>query len=601
MKQQFNDTRQLKAIEHGYGPACVLAGPGSGKTYIIIHRIQNLIKNYGVKPDKILVITFTKAAAIEMRQRFLDISKGEGCNVTFGTFHSVYLSFLKYFRSNTVPNIIESSMQRKIIDEILSKNHRLKGNIYFSNDKTEDLVSAISFYKSGDRKVPSFYPKELFIEFINEYEECLNALNLMDFDDILINCRDMLLKDPEYSDILKNRFHHILVDEFQDINPIQYEILKMILNDDKNLFVVGDDDQAIYGFRGATPDIIRIFFEDFKNAEKIELDMNYRCRKNIIDASLRVISHDRNRIKNVSFKSKFTDDPGLFDIRIFESKSEEYEYIKNLVSDLKSKNKTVCVLARTNKDVLKISDYLKNNTYSLENGEYEKDLEGEICKDLCAYISFCKNGDRGSLLRIIKTMDLYLSKDIFTESVVDLNIMSSRYRGTLKGHQLEKLERIVKTLKRSSPFAFLTFIFNIAGYKEYLSKKYSGSLKTKALKLLDTYLQSASKAGNLDELYISLNERSLKNDHRSNKEKPMDVMTFHSSKGLEFDAVILPDVNEGKIPGRASLENCDSEEERRLFYVAMTRAKEALYITAIKGNDSMRMLPSRFITEFLEQ
>ena len=154
MKSQFDDEGQKIAIKHGKGPACVLAGPGSGKTYIITHRIQNLINQLGVSPGRILVITFTRAAANEMRQRFLDLSKGRGAEVTFGTFHSVYLSFLKEFDRFGAADIINPVKQRNIISNILSENKKLNSNVCFAVDQTEDLISAISFYKSCDKKIP---------------------------------------------------------------------------------------------------------------------------------------------------------------------------------------------------------------------------------------------------------------------------------------------------------------------------------------------------------------------------------------------------------------------------------------------------------------
>ncbi len=600
MKSQFDDEGQKIAIKHGKGPACVLAGPGSGKTYIITHRIQNLINQLGVSPCRILVITFTRAAANEMRQRFLDLSKGRGAEVTFGTFHSVYLSFLKEFDRFGAADIINPVKQRNIISNILCENKMLNSNVCFAVDQTEDLISAISFYKSCDKKIPPNYNKDLFNEFITEYEECLKAANSMDFDDILLKCRDMLLSSPEILIRLKKRFDHILVDEFQDINKVQYEILNLILSEEENIFVVGDDDQSIYGFRGASPDIIGTFFNDFPRAKKIELKMNYRSGQNIINAASKVIVHNRYRQKNVSYESPYFKDPGVFELKILENVKDELEFIRRKVEFCRKEGRSYCVLVRTNKDALKISEYLKTNTVSQGFTDREDNIKREIFKDISAYISFCKNFDRNSMYRIIKAPASYLSKDIFTEDPVDLNALANRFRGSFKASALDKLNRHISILKKSTPYAFLTYLFNIVGYKEYILERFSKSSAEKAMEFLNECIKYAEKSSELSEFKLLLDKNV--SEYTGSEEKEQNfIMTFHASKGLEFDTVIIPGVNEGKIPGRASFETGDCEEERRLFYVAMTRAINALYITAIKRNDSMRMLPSRFITEFIQK
>ncbi len=598
MKSRYNDEKQFAAINHGSGPALVSAGPGSGKTYVITNRIHNLVSKLGVSPEKILVITFTKAAAGEMRERYLKLSDSLSTDVAFGTFHSVYFNFLRYFKSKSVYKIIELNKQKELINNIITSSSLFSKNIYFDNVNPEDLISAISYYKSTGFSYPSDFPKELFEDFYHQYEECMNASERMDYDDILLKCYDMLKENLDYCDILKHKFDYILVDEFQDINHIQYDILKLIVNENRNLFVVGDDDQSIYGFRGASPKVMSDFLIDFPNTKIISLNYNYRSKKNIIDAADKLISHNIVRIKKDKHYCINTAEAGIFETNFYSSKEEQYQSIKNIYLQQQNLGNSVAILVRTNKDVFSIKEYMMNSLVVSWNENIPADLKNEIYTDLRAYISFALYNDRASILRIANCPNRNLPRNIFIDEKINLSELIIKFQGTYKGIGISVLKRHFDILSKSSPFAFVTYVLNIIGYKEYLFDKYS-ILKKESEKIFNELLDTARNTTGLnnlsEKLYVS--EITTKDDE-TNK---FNIMTFHASKGLEFDTVIIPDVNEGKIPGRASVKSDDTEEERRLFYVAMTRAKNRLVVTYVKGNSGMRVLPSRFITEFLDK
>lgn len=593
MKKQFNDPLQEKAINHGIGPAIVLAGPGSGKTFIITNRIQNLIEKYGVQPSSILVITFTKAAAKEMKQRFLSVSNDSTQKPIFGTFHSIFYQFLKFFNPNLSLKIIDYETKTRIINQILTNNSykELESEIY--KDSYDDLISAISFYKTNKSNFPAHYSKNVFLDFFKQYEELKEAAGYIDYDDILIETYNMLSSNEEYRNFLSKKYEYILIDEFQDINLIQYNTIKLLVNDKNNIFVVGDDDQSIYGFRGAFGRIFQEFINDFPGTVKIELETNYRSSKKIVESSSIIIKDNVFRIKSKD-SIPFKDEIGLFYVKDFDDPKDQFSFIEKIILKAKSDKKSIGILTRTNKDVEEIKNYLQRN----QSNRYGKNIiEYEIIKDISSYLSFCLNNDRKSVLRICRVPERFIPKDIFIDSKVNLNRLAKQYAGTAKGNQLNILNRQINLMRNLGPFAFLTYLFNIIGYRDYINSTYP---KDKA-KNINTYLDNLLlKSKNI----LTLNDLHSNISSDSPKDKDDDisyVMTFHASKGLEFDIVIIPNVNEGHVPGReAILTSGDIDEERRLFYVAMTRAKEELYISYLTHNGNISLLPSRFITKFLK-
>ena len=318
----FNPS-QAEAISHKGGPMLVLAGPGSGKTLVITERTKKLVKEYGIPPANILVITFTKAAAAEMRERFMRLMGSESCPVTFGTFHAVYFSVLKHAYNYRAENIIREEQRYQCIREIIGR-HRLE-----YEDETEFITSIlgeIGMVKNAGIAVSNYYAKncaeEVFRKIYNEYHEYLYKHRLIDFEDMLVYTFELFRDRPDILAAWQKKYQYILIDEFQDINKIQYDVIKMLAGQRKNLFIVGDDDQSIYRFRGAKPEIMLHFKDDFPEAKMVLLDTNYRSQANIIKASLNLIGHNKER----------------FDKRIQAAKEAETEVEYALFKDQREEN-----------------------------------------------------------------------------------------------------------------------------------------------------------------------------------------------------------------------------------------------------------------------
>ena len=287
---------QLGAIEHKDGAMLVLAGPGSGKTAVITHRTKNLITKHHVKPSEILVITFTKAAANEMKERFNSLMKDERVNVSFGTFHAVFFTILKYAYRFTSANIADESVRYGFIREILSY-YRLEYKD--ENEFIGNLLAEISLIKNSRIDIENFYSgvcgEEIFRDIYKKYETRLKENRLIDFDDMLSYTYELFKERPDILALWQNKYKYILIDEFQDINRLQYEIIKMIAAPQNNLFIVGDDDQSIYKLRGANIRNILDFEHEFPDAKVIKLEQNYRSTGNILNAANSVIANNRGR------------------------------------------------------------------------------------------------------------------------------------------------------------------------------------------------------------------------------------------------------------------------------------------------------------------
>ena len=586
LKNLSADEYQLKAINHPDGPVCVLAGPGSGKTYILTHRIKYLIETGRYLPQEILVITFTRKAAEEMRSRFISMGVSHGSLVTFGTFHSVYYQFLKLFNDGHVPYILSNKEKAEILRNIFNSNINLKSLEAVFTEGIDTILSMISKRKSGSKESSVLEKDPAFIRLYNEYETAKESANKIDYDDILILCKKMFEEYPESVDLIKERIKYVLVDEFQDINPIQADILRKIVTDN-NLFIVGDDDQSIYRFRGASYEIMSDFIKEF-SLNVIGLKNNYRNPKCVLNPSESLIKENKGRLKTYDLISQ-SNIKGLFDVRLMPTKADELYEIKKIVND--NKNKDLCILVRTNKDLNFYESVFSK--VSLSSDELKK----EIYATLKHYVDFALYSQRKDMLFILRTPETYVSNSIFTDSYVDLEEMVKRAGSLSTKNSLNILNNHFKVLKKLPPFAFLNYVINIVGIKNNFYEKAASKTKAGVDGIFHELIDKSKGMKTLKELsdFLSLD------DTVSLYRCKVKVLTFHASKGLEFDTGILPDVNEGRIPSRAFLSLDNNDEERRLFYVAMTRARENLHIFAVKKEGSASVLPSRFITGFLDK
>ena len=609
MSEQIVNPNQEKAIMHTAGAAQIIAGPGSGKTFVTVHRIKHLITHQGIEPDRILVITFTKAAALEMQERFFRLMEPENPPVRFGTFHAVFYHILKQSARYRGYSIMTESDKRKQLRQIV----RMYGRFAcLQEEDLEELVTAISAYKTSMVRKPFSVQgiTEEDIRFIlKEYEACQQEFRQMDFDDIMIYCHRLLLEEPEMLRWWQEQFQYILVDEFQDISPMQYEIIRLLAVPEQNLFIVGDDDQSIYGFRGASPDSMQRFRQDYPDARQILLDRNYRCHSQIVEAALKVVAGNRNRIKKQIHATHATGEG--FRMCLCE---DEEEVRKSLIQELhcrqEEKQLGACaVICRTNYDCAMWAQALRKNAIPFSMKEAPKSRFGHfVNRDIMAYLILA-DGDllRKHFLRILNRPVRYLRRDSMPEESVSEESMLQYYRNApVLKETVRKLFRDIRSLRGRKLYLQIHYIRNVIGYDNYLRGKYGVPGAEELIRIAAEFQEFSRQFQTLREMrsYMEQYEETLKDVQKlSGREKNeetqaaqrISLLTMHASKGLEFDTVYLPDCQEGKIPSARAVTEAELEEERRMFYVAMTRARKKLWLMAYKGKTG-KDAPSRFLT-----
>ena len=610
----FNHQQRM-AVEHVDHPCLVLAGPGSGKTTVITHRTKKLIEEEGISPSNILVITFTKAAAMEMQQRFLQLMGGKRLPVSFGTFHAVYFQILKYAYNYRAENIIREEKKYEILRNIV---HKTELDISDENEFVANLISEISNVKGEMLDVAYYYskncPEEVFKKIFREYNDTLIRANLIDFDDMLVMCYELLTKRKDILKLWQDKYRYILIDEFQDINRVQYEVIRLLAKPQDNLFIVGDDDQSIYRFRGARPEIMLNFEKDYPEAKKIILDTNYRSTPEIVAAAGKLIRNNKKRFeKQIRAERENGSKPVILP---FDNVYKECNYILEEIEQLIAKGLTyqdMAVLYRTNTNPRTLLEKLMEHNIPFCMKDVIPNLYDHfIAKDIIAYINaavdFREKGvmKRGDMLRLINRPKRYISRDVFPRAEVNLEDVKRFYQD--KGYVLErisKLEYDLVMIRNMNPYAAIQYIRHGIGYEEYLTE-YAEYRRMKPEELYDV-LEELSEAAKPYKTYrewfkkIEEYGEELKKQARERQEKKdgITLATMHSSKGLEYRAVFIIDANETITPHKKALLPEDIEEERRLFYVAVTRAKDWLYICHCRERYGKETDVSRFVEEMV--
>lgn len=603
---------QHKAIRHKDGPALVLAGPGSGKTLVITERTKNLIEEYKISEGNILVITFTRAAAREMKDRFLRTMGADRTGVSFGTFHSVFFTILKHAYNLSAGNIIREDERFNCARNIV---HGMGLEYEDEKEFISDVLSEISLVKGNRIELSGYYSAscgdEVFRRIYREYNKRIRAANRIDFDDMLLLCYELLDERPDILKLWQDKFRYILIDEFQDINILQYDIIRMMASPRNNLFIVGDDDQSIYRFRGARPEIMLNFPKDYPDCERILLDINYRSNKNITKAASNLISHNKIRYEKKFHSNKNVN--GQVVIKNFDTMAQQNQDLALKIIELykgSTSLSNIAILVRTNIGsgpiLHKLMEY---NIPFCVGGNLPNIYEHWITQDLLSYIKISiGDNKRSHFLRIINRPKRYISRDCFDSSEVNFEDIMEYYED--KEWMLERIEQfeydlaMIATMK---PYAAIQYIRRGVGYDAFL-REYSGQRKMSVEELYDILdeIQESSRGFNSFEewfTYMDEYKEELKRQAQNNRNKQsqgVNIMTMHGSKGLEFDTVFLVDANEDVIPHKKAVLPEDIEEERRLFYVAMTRAKEQIYIFSPKQRYNKDMKPSRFIEELLK-
>lgn len=588
----LNDA-QREAVTHGEGPALVLAGPGSGKTTVIVRRILYLIRAGRIPPEQILVVTFTKDAALSMQQRFLDRVEVDH-PVVFGTFHSVFYRILLesgYFGGQ--PVILSPSQKFNIMTEVLRKYAGAEGASCDPEPLKSDarcFLDAVALYKntrdeaSALKRLPG-NRRQSFREIFHCYQNRCRQLKALDFDDMVYQCRELLLEDAKKRDDWQRRFRYILIDEFQDSSPLQYEVVKILGERHKNLFVVGDDDQAIYGFRGADPSCLRLFAREF-DARQIILNANYRSTEKIVGAAEKVIAVNRDRFPKECYAAGArAGDCAEVDIRSFPDRTQEYEY---LVTQLKTleQGETCGVLFRTNGDMRFLASMLSREGIPFCMKERTGGLrEHFVTKDIVAYLKLAGGErDRELFLRIMNRPDRNLDRECLERA------------GKPAG--LGQLERQLAAIRKLSPGLAVQYIIRAVGYGRYLESR------READKHLEEWLDVAEELRESMQGYESVEAWERGMDRipavsSPREETGIHLMTVHASKGLEFDIVRMPDCNEKVYPHGNMPDAAAVEEERRIFYVGMTRARKYLELLCTTGTKERPRMMSRFLNPLL--
>lgn len=608
----FNKS-QIQAISHMDGPAMVLAGPGSGKTTVITHRIKNLIEKAEVRPENILVVTFTKAAAISMQKRFSTLMNGgKGQLVTFGTFHSVFYKILRKSRRYEATEILSERQKTDYIREIIGRYGISSNDI---SELSQNIINDIGNIKgnmlNAQEYEPSCCKKEDFIKVYNAYNLELKRDGKMDFDDILRECYLLLCENHTILEQWRELYKYILIDEFQDINRIQMNIIELLASPLNNIFVVGDDDQSIYGFRGARPEIMIEFKDYYPEAELIVLNVNYRSTQSIINVAGRVIENNKTRLDKCAHANNNKDFQP--DIRKFRNQVEELKFVVSKIKEYENQGislSEMAILVRNNSQIQEISSFLKNRKIEAESGKHRSNIyNGMVAKDILSYVRGALKFDgtyfNEDLIYVLNKPQRYISRQV----VLSVNMNISAVRRIYSKNNIDSFLFHIEMIRKLPPQAALSYIRKGAGYEEYL-RLYAienNIPMSGLLKQLEQLVQECSKFNTLEQWINSIDSAQNSEGQNFGKKSSgeggtnnrINIMTMHGSKGLEFKAVFIVDANQGIIPTSKALRERDFEEERRLFYVAITRAIDYLNVYAVEERLGCPIEVSMFVEEML--
>ena len=610
--KNLND-EQVEAVMHNEGPCLVLAGAGSGKTKVLTNRIAYLIE-HGVRDYNILAITFTNKAAKEMRDRVYNLVGDVSSFI--GTFHSLGLRIIRencgYLNLPSNFSIIDSDDVLTVIKKIL-KDMNLDTKQY-SPAYIRNRISFIKNQMLSDMELDKFFNTpidKVVVDVYYKYNERLINSAAVDFDDLLLMPVKLFERNREILEHYQEKYKYILIDEYQDTNPVQYKLSKLLASKYKNIFVVGDMNQSIYAFRQADYHNIVNFEKDYSNAKTIKLEHNYRSTNNILNAANDVISHNKER-KDLRLYSDKGDGPKITYLRSYDEKHEISlvidEINKLYLDDYEPKD--VAILYRTNAQSRAIEEVFasKGIPYKIYGSYYFYNRK-EI-KDLISYLKLIYNDkDEISLRRIINVPKRGIGDSSIKDIELRANLNQCSMYESLESKKELEFKNIIEELKKASESLSLTELIDEVLDKSGMKKELEDSHLIEDETRLENLMEFKSITASYEERTGSVNlgdfleEISLVSDQANHTEdgNVVTLMTLHSAKGLEFPIVFLVGMEEGLFPHNMSIMEDNIEEERRLCYVGITRAKDKLYLTNAKrrmlyGKDQMNV-PSRFIAE----
>ena len=615
---------QKDAVEALHGPICVISCPGSGKTTVTVIRLANLMVKGGVSPQQILALTFSKASAKDMNDRFKSLFPSLANHVKFATIHSFAFHIIRHFEqiSGTryefidTPNQMTHSKRQLLASIYLEKSER-----YLSDDEYETITGQISLLKNlmiephQTKEIKKYVENEveLFIQVYKAYEQKKEANFFLDYDDLLTTAYQILIHQDELRTFYQQRYTHIQIDEAQDTSKIQYELIKLVATPRNNLFLVGDDDQSIYAFRGAYPKQLLDFKQTFKDAQIIYLTENFRSSQDIVTMSSTFISHNHDRYpKEIKTPNPPSSVPVLHH---FQTEKEQFTYLMEQLKATDDLNE-VAILYRQNVSVISLIETLERHQlpFRLQEGKLIF-FTHPIVKDIVAFFHLTLNPrDAEAFKRIAKI--LYLSASVIQQTLaqsespyLDYLTRQVAFKTAFQRDKIRQFKLNLPKLKELPPKRAIHFILDTLDYENYLTKR--GFIKdekervyTQGLAVIETLKSIASETGDLHEFLNRLSHLYQLSQQSAQQMTPaINLLTFHASKGLEFNTVFLIDCMDGITPSSSALnqhllhEEEEFEEERRLFYVAMTRARHQLQILSVANKHNMLFNRSVFVKD----
>ncbi len=647
LKNKYNidlNEEQRNAVSHKSGPALILAGPGSGKTTVITARVAYLVKAAGIKPQNILTLTFNKAAQLEMEKRF---NRLYGSDITerihFATLHSFCNRVVRDYERMKGRKLhrIEGNDQEINKHQLLKEIHQSINNSKINDDELETLINEIGLVKNSlikDFDGLTFTTKR-FQQIYKAYEDYKKNNLLIDFDDMLTYAYSILSKYPEVLEHYRNSYSYIQVDEGQDLSKIQFEIIRLLSEKHRNLFIVADDDQSIYGFRGAHPQFILDFEKQFRGCRIFRLENNYRSTENIVSLSSRFIKNNKNRYdkNHVTLNEKLTEPEiikaldqrdqlqFILDKLISFSQLSDIEYDTQIKPDayIKGRKKQVAILYRNNLSSILTADILNRNgiPFRLKQNRLFF-FKHWLVQEVSAFLLFALDPqDVEAFSKIYYRMNRYISKAMLecamagnvSKPVID-RIMSGVELKPFQIDGLQQLKLEFPNLVKKPPYNALEYIKNNFKYlesvKEYCSLVgMSYEYISRLFEILQgiafncqTIVEFLDRLAELEKLFEGSNDWN-------NNEGIFEITlsTMHSSKGLEYDCVFMIDLINSELPGEKAIEKAADakdfsllEEERRLYYVGMTRARQSLFMIYPTAANGDRLSPSLFLKELAD-
>ena len=533
--------------------------------------------------------------------------------MTFGTFHAVFFTILKYAYHYTAENILREEQKFLIMRDMVRKFHL---DYEDENEYIGLLLGEISMVKNGHLEIEHYYsgncPEETFRRIYRQYQETLRRHKLIDFDDMLVYTYELFSERKDILALWQKRFPFILVDEYQDVSRLQYEIVKMMAQPQQNLFAVGDDDQSIYRFRGAAPQVMQAFARDYPKAAHIVLEVNYRCAADIVEKSGRVIAHNRSRFEK-RIVPVHGGEQAVF-VKKFKNQREEnlavIDGIRRFVAAGGSYSQ-IAVLFRTNTQPRLLMEQLLEYNIPFKTRDKIPDIYDHwIARDLFTYMRIgLGSRQRADFLQIMNRPKRYIGRDSLEEPTVAFDVWADYYAKNDQEWIAERIDRLAydcKMLSNMAPYAAINYIRRGIGYDDYLKEyaDYRQIRQEELFEVLEELQEAAKEYPDYDswQEHIAQYRGELQKQaaQAMQEENRVALSTFHSAKGLEYEEVYIIDVNEKVMPYKKAVLEDDIEEERRMFYVGMTRAKSRLSLYWVDMLNNHEMEPSRFLREMGE-